>query len=131
MVSWTTTDQNAYELRQSVSSRNRRPVAKLEPSSSDGTVGQIQVQEPATRKVLVIVTSFRRRLLDEDNLCEKYHVDCCRYAGLLPSDDPSRTQIQVRQEKVGSKAREFVRIEIINHHEPDTGTVPPNHPLSD
>ncbi len=120
MVSWSESDALAYALRRTNSSGNRRSIAKLEPSSSDGTMGQVQVQEPDSRIFLVCVTSFRRRLLDEDNLCEKFHVDCCRYAGLIPSDDPSRTQIQVRQEKVGSKAREFVRIEIKtiqNHHQ--------------
>src|SRR5678815_1708112 len=111
-MGWTTSDLMAYEQRQSVSNRNRRSVAKLESNPGDGALGKTQVQDPTRKHFLVVVTSYRRRLLDEDNLCEKYHVDCCRYAGLLPSDDPSQTQIQVRQQKVGSKEREYVRIEI-------------------
>jgi hypothetical protein len=58
------------------------------------------------------VTSLRRRLIDEDNLCEKYVVDCCRYAGLLPGDGPGTTEIKVRQKKVGSEAEECTVVEI-------------------
>jgi hypothetical protein len=71
-----------------------------------------EAQEPDPGIFLVRVTSFRRRLLDEDNLCEKYHVDCCRYAGLIPGDDPSKARIETRQEKVRSKAEERTEIVI-------------------
>ena len=63
-------------------------------------------------RFLVCVTSYRVRLLDEDNLCEKYHVDCCRYAGVLPDDAPEQTRIEVRQEKVRSKEEERIEITI-------------------
>lgn len=63
-------------------------------------------------RFLIRVTSFRRRLLDEDNLCEKYVVDCCRYAQLLPGDAPGTTRIETRQEKVRSKEHERTEIEI-------------------
>lgn len=64
------------------------------------------------RKFFIRVTSYRCRLLDEDNLAEKYHVDCCRYAGLLPGDDPAQARIVTTQEKVGSKAEERTEIVI-------------------
>lgn len=64
------------------------------------------------RKFLVRVTSFRRRLLDEDNLCEKYHVDCCRYSGLLAEDAPGQARIVTSQEKVSRKEDERTEIEI-------------------
>ncbi len=59
------------------------------------------------------VTSHRLRLLDEDNLCEKFVVDCCRYAGLIPTDSPDKAKIEVGQVKVGIKAAEKTVIEII------------------
>lgn len=46
------------------------------------------------------VKSYRTRLLDEDNLVAKFHVDALRYAGILPTDAPEKTSIQVSQEKV-------------------------------
>lgn len=64
------------------------------------------------RKFLVRVTSFRRRLLDEDNLCEKYHVDCLRYSGLLVGDAPGQARIVTSQEKVARKEDERTEIEI-------------------
>lgn len=58
------------------------------------------------------VTSIRRRLIDEDNLCEKYAVDCCRYAGLLPGDGPGQTQIEIRQRKALKGEEEATLVEI-------------------
>ena len=69
-----------------------------------------QVEVPDSSRVLVRVVSYRRRLLDEDNLAEKYFVDCARYAGLLSGDEPSKTKIEVSQIKV--KAKEDERTEI-------------------
>jgi hypothetical protein len=84
----------------------------VERRSRDGALGKRQSQKRDTGTFLVRVTAFRVRLLDEDNLCEKYHVDCCRYAGLLPSDAAGKAKITTSQEKVGSEAEERVEIVI-------------------
>lgn len=63
-------------------------------------------------KFLVSVTSFRRRLLDEDNLVAKWHVDALRYAGILPSDAPDQAKISVGQEKVKTEEEECTVITI-------------------
>lgn len=89
-----------------------RKVAKLEPNPRHGASGKAQVQKRTSEKFLVRVTSFRKHLLDYDNLCEKYHVDCCRYAGIVPSDDPKTTQIEVYQVKV-PKGKEYTRVEVL------------------
>lgn len=86
--------------------------AKLERNLGDGAVGAVQVQRGLGRRFLVRIKSFRKRLLDEDNLCEKYHCDLCRYAGALPSDAPGTATIEVTQEKVGPKEPERVEIEV-------------------
>lgn len=88
------------------------PAPLVERSPSPRPLAKETPQEPNPGRVLVRVTSFRRRLLDEDNLCEKYHVDCCRYAGLLSSDAPERTKIEVAQVKVKSKEEERTEIQI-------------------
>lgn len=87
-----------------------RPLAKNKAQGGNST------------KFLVRVTSFRRRLLDEDNLAEKYHVDCLRYAGLIPGDAPGQARIITTQEKVSRKEDE--RTEIIIEPLPDS-TPPP------
>lgn len=86
--------------------------AELEPSDGAGDVGKSKAQKADSRRFLVRVESVRRILLDEDNLCEKYVVDCCRYSGLLPGDRPGQTQIEVRQRKVGKGEEEHTLIEI-------------------
>lgn len=84
----------------------------VERGFRDGPLAEKEAQDSHTGRFLVRVTSFRRRLLDQDNLCEKYHVDCCRYAGLLPADSPDRAEIKVGQIKVKSKDEEKTLIEI-------------------
>jgi hypothetical protein len=95
-----------------VQDRDTRKVAELERSVRTRTLDEIQVQKGTGGSFLVRVTSYRHRFLDDDNLCEKYHVDLCRYAGILPGDSPATTRITVSQEKVGGKEPERVLIEV-------------------
>jgi hypothetical protein len=88
------------------------PVAKLERTARHGALGKGQVQAKAGRRFLVRVTSYRSRLLDEDNLAEKYHVDLCRYAGCLPSDAPGTATIETAQVKTGKGEQEKVVVEV-------------------
>ena len=85
----------------------------MEQHPVDGSMGAVQIQNAIGGRFLIRVTSYRHRLLDEDNLCEKFHVDLCRYAGILSSDAPGKSKIEVSQQKVPSKDKEFVRIEIL------------------
>ena len=90
----------------------RRKAPLVEPDLRDGALGAGETKGDNPARFLVRVTSFRVRLLDEDNLCEKYHVDCCRYAGLIPGDAPGQTEIKTGQRKVKRKDQEHVLIEI-------------------
>lgn len=73
---------------------------------------------------------MRVRLLDEDNLCEKYHVDCCRYAGLIPDDAPSQVRIQTLQRKARRGEAEHTQVEIyqLRPQEAAVTAVPPPGP---
>lgn len=64
------------------------------------------------RRYQVRVTSYRQRLLDEDNLIPKYFIDSLRYCGIIPSDAPDKTHITTTQKKVTTKAQEKTLIEI-------------------
>ena len=86
--------------------------ALLERSLGDGAMVSHEAQRGNPVRFLVRVTSFRRRLIDEDNLCEKYVVDCCRYAGLLPGDAPQTTPIEVSQQKVTREEDERTEVTI-------------------
>jgi hypothetical protein len=67
-------------------------------------------------KYLVRVTSVRLRLLDEDNLCEKFHVDCLRYAGILPSDAPGRCRIETTQRlcRAGEEEKTILEVFLVD-----------------
>lgn len=73
--------------------------SKLERVAGDAALGQTQTKNGDSKGFLVRITSVRKRLLDEDNLCGKYHTDCLRYAGVLPTDAPDKTHIQTTQRK--------------------------------
>jgi hypothetical protein len=73
------------------------PAAELERDPIPRPLGTRQAEGANPARLLVRVVSVRKRLLDEDNICEKYHVDCCRYAGLVPGDSPSEIRIETSQ----------------------------------
>jgi hypothetical protein len=85
----------------------------VERHPGDGAVGEVQVQKGVGGHFLVRVEATRVRLIDEDNLCEKYHVDLLRYAsGGALGDSPATTHIEVAQQKAGKGEPEEVRIEV-------------------
>lgn len=86
--------------------------AIMERPAGNGALAAPQAKTSDSGRYLVRVVSYRTRLLDQDNLAEKYHVDACRYAGLIPSDAPDRTTIQVSQEKVATKEQQRTEIQI-------------------
>ncbi len=86
--------------------------AKLEPNPRASALEQGEAEALHTGRVLVRVTSVRKRLLDADNLCEKYHVDCLRYAGFLQNDSPAEVEIETRQRKAAKGEEECVTIEL-------------------
>jgi hypothetical protein len=97
-------------LRESSAAKPQHP-ARL------GIPKAVQAQVRRAGKCLVRVTSYRRRLLDTDNLVAKWHIDALRYAGVLHSDAPEQAHIETRQVKVGSADEE--RTEILIEDTPD------------
>lgn len=85
----------------------------MESNPGDGAVGEVPVQKGTGRRFHVRIRAIRTRLLDWDNLCEKYHVDLLRYASAgVFGDGPATTTIEVCQEKAQAGEREEVRIEV-------------------
>lgn len=105
---------NADDTRQQLPTPpcSEAPAAVVERNLRPRSLAKGKAKGADTARFLIRVTSFRVRLLDEDNACEKYHVDCCRYAGLVPGDSPATTQIKTGQEKVRSKGEERTEIVI-------------------
>jgi hypothetical protein len=102
---WTTAELRAYEQRRQAGNPGQAP--KLESDSRDEPLAAKEVQRRTGEKLSVRITSFRKRLIDPDNLCEKFHLDLCRYAGAIPDDAPDCITLETRQEKA-----KFERVEI-------------------
>lgn len=104
-------------IRANTDSQNKsegiRKTSELEPRSLARTLATPQIQERSINRVIVRITSVRRRLIDEDNICEKFIIDGLRYAGLLLSDAPDKTHIQTSQRKCKKEEFEHTEIEII------------------
>ena len=74
--------------------------AKLERRPRAKRVGKDKAQKVNPVRCEVHVVNFRRRLLDKDNLCAKFHVDALRYAGVLIDDSEKYIDLHVSQEKI-------------------------------
>jgi hypothetical protein len=93
-------------------SSNTWTVAKLESNTCYAPLAAKEVQGSSRQRFLVRVESTRRRLLDTDNLCEKYLLDLCRYAGAIPGDSPAEIELETRQRKAGKGEAESTLITI-------------------
>ena len=91
-------------------SKRKNPI--VECGAEHEPLAKNQVETSDSGKRLVVVESFRRRLLDEDNLSCKFHIDALRYAGVLSGDAPHQTTIRVTQTKVAKKEDERTEITI-------------------
>jgi len=91
-------------------STGENPVPQRRPRN--GSLAKGKDEKRDTAKFFVRIVSYRRRLLDEDNIVGKWHTDMARYCGILPSDAPGQTRIITTQEKIGSKEAEYTLIEI-------------------
>jgi hypothetical protein len=90
-----------------------QPPAVVERDPQDEPLRTHEVQENLPARFLVRVTTARKRLCDEDNLCCKWVVDCLRTVGIIPDDRPDIAHIEVRQRKVGKEEKEHTIIEVI------------------
>ena len=91
---------------------NSGAAAALERDARPEPLATHEVQKVRAGKVRVCITSRRVRLADPDGLCEKYFLDCCRYAGLITGDTAREIELETRQEKVSKGECEETLIEI-------------------
>lgn len=111
MPRWNNEEYAAYLARRQAG--YKPPSAEPEPPVQNESMAAQSGKAKDAKRVSVSVTSFRCRLVDPDNLCPKYFVDCLRYAGLIQDDRAQDIELTVRQEKVAAKAAERTEIELI------------------
>src|SRR5687768_13426165 len=97
-------------------SQREREIARSSPvverSHRSEPLGTPPIQEANTQRIVVRVHSVRKRLLDEDNLCEKFLVDALRYCGFISDDAAKLVKIEVSQEKCGQREEEHVILSV-------------------
>jgi len=93
--------------------RIEAPGSFVEPAVVNEPLGTNQGEASHSGRLVVRVESFRRRLLDEDNLAIKWAVDALRYAGIIPDDSPDKVSIKACQQKVKTKEEERTEITIV------------------
>ena len=86
---------------------------KRQQDSVDEPVAAIPGEAPRQGRVRIVVTSYRCRLLDDDNLAlgAKALVDSIVAAGIIPSDSPIWCKIEHEQKQIDHPA--FERTEIL------------------
>lgn len=104
----------SYTHPANVKTNRALPSAKPQPIVLNEPLGAESGAEADTGRIQVCITSFRRRLIDADNLAGgcKYFVDCCRYAKLIPDDRPQDIEFIAKQIKVKKKEDERTEIEL-------------------
>lgn len=73
----------------------------------DESVGASTRTKSNPRRCRVSVVSFRKRLIDPDNLCAKFFIDGLRYCGAIADDTAKHVSVEVSQEQ-----SDFERTEI-------------------
>lgn len=89
---------------------NRKPSgAKPEQAVCHEPLAEAQGKGCNAPRYTVSITSFRRRLLDVDNLIggTKYFTDSLRYSGIIPGDSPDKITIEVSQVKCKNERTEI------------------------
>jgi len=89
------------------------PSTKPKQTVRNESLEQIQRETYHTGSVSVCITSYRRRLLDPDNLCGKYFLDAARYSMLIADDTPEEVSYTIKQVKVRKKEEERTEIVIL------------------
>ena len=76
-------------------------------------LGESQGQKDNSGRISISVVSARKRLIDPDNLCPKWLIDCLRYCALIPGDEPDKISLKISQRKITKDEEEHTQIEII------------------
>lgn len=84
---------------------------ELESSAGPKSIRPKDLATPNSRRCVVRVKVFRRRLTDTGNDCWKYHLDACRYLMWLEDDNDAAIKLEEEpHEKVESNEDERVEI---------------------
>lgn len=118
------TSKGVYERRDMATNRKKintspkREPQAAKPKSSSGhePLAKVEGKEGDSSRLLVLIESVRKRLLDTDNLYggAKYFCDFLRYIKTLPEDTEAIIELRVTQRKPRTNEEEKTVIEVWN-----------------
>lgn len=88
------------------------PRPEPEPPLCDEPLAAASRTKPHAPRRRVSITSYRRRLLDPDNLCGKWFVDALRHLHVIEDDTAEDIEFSIKQIKVSEKDQERTVIEV-------------------
>lgn len=99
-------------LRANLASGNPGKAAVLEHRPAPEPLAKNPVQETNPERVLVCFVSVRKQLIDPDNLCEKFLLDCLRYCRAISGDEPGAISLSTTQRKTREGEAEHTEITV-------------------
>lgn len=106
--------QNEYRdlIKKHPNLADTREPAKLEQPIVQKLVRGKKDKDLGTETVRIEITDVRKRLTDDDNLCEKFLVDCLRREGYIKDDSVKYVRIFTTQRKCTNREEPHTLIEI-------------------
>lgn len=86
--------------------------AVVERPPSNAALGASKGKEADSGRVHIRFVSVRKRLLDPDNISEKWTLDALRFAGIIRGDEPEKITLETTQRKAAKGEEEHTQIEI-------------------
>ncbi len=86
--------------------------AFVERLTVNGALGSGQGKKGSPDRVHIRFVSVRKRLLDPDNLSEKWLLDCLRNCGAIDGDEPDKITLETTQRKAAKGEEEHTEITI-------------------
>jgi len=91
---------------------NPGTIAKLEQDTRHGSLAEKPIETHTASRVHIRFESVRKRLLDPDNICEKWTLDCLRYIGVIRGDEPDKITLETTQRRANKGEEERTEITI-------------------
>ncbi|MDB6117400.1 MAG: hypothetical protein JWO08_1181 [Verrucomicrobiaceae bacterium] len=89
-----------------------RPDAKLERHPEHAALHSPPAEKGRPERFHIRFVSVRKRLIDPDNLSEKWLLDCLRFAQVIPGDEPEKITLETTQRKARKGEEEHTLIEV-------------------
>jgi hypothetical protein len=100
MPRWTQEQLNEYEQRRRNLAGGQASGSVPEQAVRHDSLGPKQRKKADPKRYKVCIVSYRKRLIDPDNLCPKYFIDALRYCGVIQDDTAKHIAVEISQEKV-------------------------------